>query len=138
MTSLFNNLSRLFKIQGLKYVLVLVEFIQHTEFFQFLRRLFSKYQTLSSQCWIFCSWSRSGNIRFCQFQSFLFIAVIVISILLKTTFSQVLIHSQLLVKMFWRSHKEKLYRNILRPSTKNGWPSICLQAICSQLKCQKK
>ena len=31
---------------------------------------------------------------------------------------------------------EKLYRNILRPSTKNGWPSFCLQAIRSQLKCQ--
>ena len=34
-----------------------------------------------------------------QFQSFLFIVVIVISILLKTTFSQISIHSQLLVKI---------------------------------------
>ena len=33
---------------------------------------------------------------------------------------------------------EKLYRNTLRPSTKNGWPSFCLQAIWSQLKCQNK
>ena len=115
MTFLLNNLSQLLKIQVLKYILVLVEF-KHTGFFYFLRRLFSKYQTLSSQCWIFCSWSRSGNIRFCQFQSFLFIAVIVISILLKTTFSQILIHSQLLVKIFWRSHKEKTLLRRLKNS----------------------
>ena len=46
---------------------------------------------------------------FYQFQSFLFIVVIVISILLKTTFSQISIHSQLLVKILWRSDKEKRY-----------------------------
>ena len=34
-----------------------------------------------------------------QFQSFLFIVVIVISILLKTTFSQISIYSQSLVKI---------------------------------------
>ena len=44
---------------------------------------------------------------FSQFQSFLFIVVIVILILLKTTFSQISIHSQLLVKILWRSGKEK-------------------------------
>ena len=36
---------------------------------------------------------------FYQFQRFLFIVVIVTSILLKTTFSQISIHSQLLVKI---------------------------------------
>ena len=76
-----------------------------------------------------------------------------ISILLKTAFWQTSIHSQSLVKILMRSAKhklllsrlkniamvsEKLYRNILRPSTKNGWPSFCLQAIRSQLKCQNK
>ena len=47
--------------------------------------------------------SRSHN----QFQSFLFIVIIVISILLKTTFSQISIHSQLLMKLLQRSDKEK-------------------------------
>ena len=42
-----------------------------------------------------------------QSQSFLFIVVIVIWILLKTTFSQISIHGQLLVKMLQRSDKEK-------------------------------
>ena len=39
--------------------------------------------------------------KFCfyRFHSFLFIVVIVISILLKNTFSQISIHSQLLVKI---------------------------------------
>ena len=39
------------------------------------------------------------KLGFYQFQSFLFVVVIVISILLKTTFSQISIHSQLLVKI---------------------------------------
>ena len=42
-----------------------------------------------------------------QFQSFLFIVVIVISILVKTTFSQISIHNQLLVKILKRSDKKK-------------------------------
>ena len=64
--------------------------------FYFLRRLFAKHQTLSSQCWIF------------RFKVFLvFFVVIVISILLKTTFSQISVHSQLLVKLLQRSDKEK-------------------------------
>ena len=58
-----------------------------------------KHQTLSSQCGILGWWSRSHKIRFLSFQSFLFIVVIVMSILLKTTFSQISIHSQLLVKI---------------------------------------
>ena len=44
---------------------------------------------------------------FYQFQSYPFIVVIVILILLKTTFSQISIRSQLLVKILWRSDKEK-------------------------------
>ena len=44
---------------------------------------------------------------FYQFQSFLFIVVIVILILFETTFSQISIHSQLLVKILQRFGKEK-------------------------------
>ena len=61
--------------------------IQTYRIFYFLRRLFAKHQTLSS------------SLGFYHFQSFLFLVVIVISILLKTTFSQISIHSQLLVKI---------------------------------------
>ena len=39
---------------------------------------------------------------------FLFVVVIVTSILLKTTFSQISIHSQLLVKILQRSDKDKI------------------------------
>ena len=44
---------------------------------------------------------------FYQFQSFLFIVVIVILILFETTFSQISIHSQLLAKILQRFDKEK-------------------------------
>ena len=44
---------------------------------------------------------------FYQFQSFLFVVVILISILLKITFSQISIHRKLLVKILQRSDKEK-------------------------------
>ena len=37
----------------------------------------------------------------------MFIVVVVISILLKTTFSQISIYSQLLLEILWRSDKEK-------------------------------
>ena len=47
------------------------------------------------------------KLAFYQFQSFFFIVVIVISILNKTTFSQISLHSQLLVKILQRSDKEK-------------------------------
>ena len=63
---------------------------------------------------------------FYQFQSFLFIVVIVTSVLLKTTFSQISIQGQLLVKMLYGQGKnhlrrlknigmasQKLYRNAL-------------------------
>ena len=72
-------------------------------------RLFAKHHTLSSQCRIFSSRSKSCEIRIYRFQSFiLFIVVIVISILLKTAFSQTSIHSQSLVKILWRSDKDKI------------------------------
>ena len=45
---------------------------------------------------------------FYRFQSFLFIVVIVTSILLKTAFCQTLIHSQSLVKSLKRSDKGKI------------------------------
>ena len=44
---------------------------------------------------------------FFEFQRFLFIVVMVISILLKTTFSPISIHSQLLVKILCQSDEEK-------------------------------
>jgi len=69
---------------------------------------------------------------FYQFPFCLFIVVTVISILLKTTFSQISIQGQLLVKISYRSNKEKtllrrlknvgmasekLYRNTLKSET---------------------
>ena len=88
--------------------------------FYLLRRLFAKHQTLSSWCWIFRSWSRSHKFGFYQYQFFLFTVVIVISILLKTTFSQISIHNQLLVKILQRSDKEK---TLLRRLKKIGMAS---------------
>ena len=74
--------------------------------FYFSRRLFAKHHTLTSLCRIFSSRSRSRKSRlfllflllFC-FLRFLFIVFIVILILLKTTFWQIPIHSQSLVKI---------------------------------------
>ena len=43
-----------------------------------------------------------------RFQSFLFIVVIVIEILLKTAFWQTSIHSHSLLKILWRSNKDKI------------------------------
>ena len=82
--------------------------IQTYRVFYFLRKLFGKHQTLSSQCRIFSSWSRSHKIRLLSISKiFLFIVVIVISILLKTAFSQISCHNQLLAKILQRSDKEK-------------------------------
>ena len=79
-----NNLSRLqrFNYISMKYIFILVEFIHRI--FYFLRTSFAKHQT---------------KFGLYQFQSFLSIVVIVISILLKTTFPHTSIHSQLLVKI---------------------------------------
>ena len=73
--------------------------IQTYRIFYFLRRLFAKHQTLSSTVGFSVAGLDHTKFGFYQFQSFLFIVVIVISILLKTTFSQISILSQLLVKM---------------------------------------
>ena len=45
---------------------------------------------------------------FSRFQSFLLIVVIVIPILLKIIFRQTSIHSQSLVRVLWRSDKDKI------------------------------
>ena len=50
---------------------VLVEF-KHSDFFYFLQGLFATHQTLSSQCWIFSSWSRSKKIRRLLISKFFF------------------------------------------------------------------
>ena len=44
--------------------------IQTYRIFYFLRRLFAKHQTLSSQCWIFSSRSRSHKIRLLSISKF--------------------------------------------------------------------
>ena len=83
----------------MKYIRILVEF-KHTEFFPSYGDclLNTKLRVL------IVGFSVAGldhtKFGFYQFQSFLFIVVIVISILLKTAFSQISIHSQLLVKNF--------------------------------------
>ena len=71
------------------------------------KKLLTKNQTLSSQCWFSVAGLDHTKFGFYQFQSFLSIVIIVISILHKTTFSQISIHSQLLVKILQRSDKEK-------------------------------
>ena len=76
--------------------------------FSFVRRLFAKHYTLSSWCRIFSSRSRSPTFGFKRFERFLFIAVAVISIVLKTA-----IHSQSLVKILWRSDKDKITFNAI-------------------------
>ena len=81
--------------------------IQTYRTFYFLRGLFANNQTLSSQFWIFSSRSRSHKIRLLSISKFLFLVVIVTSILLKTTFSQISVQSQLLVKILQRSDREK-------------------------------
>ena len=83
---------------GCKYIFLLVEF-KHTEFFTF----YVSY-SLNTKLYVpSVGFSVAGQdhtkLGLYQFQSFLFIVVIVISILLKTTFSQISIHSQLLVKI---------------------------------------
>ena len=73
--------------------------IQTYRIVYFSRRLFAKHHTISSWCRIFSSRSISSKFRFYLFQSFLFIVVIVISILLKTAFWQTSIHNQSLLKI---------------------------------------
>ena len=58
------------------------------------------------------------------FQSFLFIVVIVESILLKTTFSQISIYSQSLVKILWRSDKGKITFKAIEKYRYGLWKTI--------------
>ena len=113
----------------MKYnIFVLVE-VKHTE-------LFTSYGDclVNTKVWVpSVGFTVAGldhtKFGFFEFQRFLFIVVMVISILLKTTFSPISIHSQLLVKILCQSDKEKklsrrlknigmasekLYRNILK------------------------
>ena len=57
---------------------------------------------------------------FYRFQNFFFSVVIVISILLKTVFSQVSSHNQFLVKILQRSDQEK--KSLLRRLKISVWP----------------
>ena len=62
---------------------------KHTEFFNYSRRLFAKHHTLTSWCRIVSSRSRSCKVRILSISKFfLFIVVILLSILLKTAFWQ--------------------------------------------------
>ena len=57
---------------------------------------------------LFSGRSRSNKIGFLSISKFLFIVVTVISILLKTAIWHISIHSQSLVKILWRSNKDKI------------------------------
>ena len=83
--------------------------IQTYRIFYFLRRLFAKHQTLSSFSVAGLDRAKLGVY---QFQSFLFIVVIVISILLKPTFWQISIYSQSLVKILKPDQKRIKLKNI--------------------------
>ena len=79
----------------MKYIFV-VE-LKHTEFFtSYERRLLNTKLYVPSVGFLVAGLDHTKFGSY-QFQSFLFIVVIVISILLKTTVSQISIHSQLLV-----------------------------------------
>ena len=120
--------------------------IQTYRIFYFLRKFFAKHQTLSSQCSIFCRRQITQNSALMNFKVFLFIVVIVISIFVKTTFSQISIHSQLLVKFYSdRTRKKPLLRrlkNIGMASEKlhrNTLKVGCLQILlkCNNTKVQE-
>ena len=82
------------------YLFILFIWIQTFRIFYFSRRLFAKHHTLSSWCRILSSRYRAKFGFFSISKFFLFIVVIVISILPKTAFWQTSIHSQQsLVKM---------------------------------------
>ena len=129
-------LSSLLALLNLRFI-----WIQTYRIFYISRRLFAKHHTISSWNQFFCSRSKSRKIRILSIWSFLFIVVIVMSLLLKTAFWQTSIHSQYWwnvcsdrarTKSLLRRLKnigmvsEKLYRNtlmtfhsILKPCTKS-------------------
>ena len=78
------------------YFFVLVEF-KHTEFFTFYGDCFLTTKLYVPSVAFLIAGLDQTKFGFYQLQSFLFIVVIVISILLKTTFLQISIHSQLAI-----------------------------------------
>ena len=82
----------------MKYIFVLFEF-KHTEFFTSYGDRLLKTKLLVPSVGFSVAGLDHRKFGFYQFQGFLFISVTVISILLKTAFSQISIHSQLLVKI---------------------------------------
>ena len=101
-----NILSRLSKYRFEIYFRVI--WIQTNRIFYFSRRLFAQHHALSSWYRIFSGKSKSSKIRILSISKFLFIVVIVISILLKTVFLQTSIHIQSLMKSLWLSDKDKI------------------------------
>ena len=101
-----NILSRLSKYRFEIYFRVI--WIQTNIIFYFSRRLFAPHHALSSWCRIFSRKSKSSKIRILSISKFLFIVVIVISILLKTVFLQTSIHIQSLMKSLWLSDNDKI------------------------------
>ena len=73
--------------------------IQTYRSFYFLRRLFAKHQNEVPSVGFSVGGLGHTKFGFYQFQSYPFIVVIVILILLKTTFLHISIHSELLVKI---------------------------------------
>ena len=81
----------------MKYIFVLVEF-KHAEGFTSYGGYLLNTKLYVPSVGVSVAGLDQTKVDFYQFQSFLFIIVIVISILLKTAFSQISVHSQLLVK----------------------------------------
>ena len=86
------------KIFGFTYIFVLVEF-KHTEFFASYGGYLLNTNLLVPIVRFSVAGLDRAKLGIYQFQSFLFIVVIVISILLKPTFWQISIYSQSLVKI---------------------------------------
>ena len=83
---------------GLKYIFVLVEF-KHTELFTSYGDCLLNTKLEVPSVGFTVAGLDHTKFGFFQFQSFLLTVGMAISILLKTTFSQISIHSQLLVKI---------------------------------------
>ena len=97
----------------MKYIYALFEF-KHTEYFTSSRRFFS-----SSVGFSLAGIDRA-KFGFNIFQGFLFIVVIVTSILLDSAFWQTSIHSYSLVKILWRSDKDKIISKAIEKRHRYG------------------
>ena len=96
--------------------------IQPHRIFFFSRRVLAKHHTISSRCRILAGLD-SAKFGFYRFQRFLFIVVIVTSILLKNAFWQTSIHNQFLVKILLRSDKDIITFNAIEKH-RYGLPKI--------------